>query len=336
MSGAPSSRDDRNSWPLISRITLKESDFSSFIPCLIRVFRGSPFQILEDSLKLGIVGMLPGDFRTHESSHFEAIRDLGFTGAGFHFPGELAGDISPSDIDRSGQLFSDHGIDIVQCAVTYRECLFDSDPAVRKMVARKITETAKIAAALNAHCFLIRPGSRNPQGSWTPHRDNHTSEAWALLIDTLRNIVPDLEKHGVMAVMETHVVSILKDPETSRKMVDEIDSPSLRLVMDYVNHFETLSQVYDSRTRLDHIFSEVGTTSPVMHIKDIAIGSGLVVHLDETVPGNGELDLAHCFQHFENLFPEGYGLIEHLKPDLIPEAAKNTRVILSQAGINLL
>ncbi|MEE2753783.1 MAG: sugar phosphate isomerase/epimerase family protein [Candidatus Latescibacterota bacterium] len=287
-------------------------------------------------MKLGIVGMLPDDFRTHEPAHLEAISELGFTGAGFHFPGELAGEIVPADIERELKLFSDHGIDLVQCAVTYRECLFDPNTSVRKAVARKIVKTAEIAAALDAHCFLIRPGSLNPRGAWTPHPDNHTPEAWALLIDTLKKVVPNLENHGVTAVMETHVVSILKDPETCRRLIDEIGSPSLRLVMDYVNHFESLSQVYDNRNRLDHVFSEVGASSPVMHIKDIAIGPGLVVHLDETVPGNGELDLTHCFQHFENLFPEGYGLIEHLKPDLIPEAAQNTRAILSEAGINVL
>ncbi len=50
-------------------------------------------------MRLGIVGMLPGDFRTHGDSHFEAIQELGFTGAGFHFPGEKASEISASDID---------------------------------------------------------------------------------------------------------------------------------------------------------------------------------------------------------------------------------------------
>ena len=286
-------------------------------------------------MRLGIVGMLPGDFRTHEPAHFEAIRDLGFTGAGFHFPGDLCDEIQPDDIDRELALFSDHGIDLSQLAVTYRECLFDPDPSVRQTVVDKITNTAKIASALSAQHYLIRPGSLNPKGSWTSHRDNHTPEAWDLLIETLQAIVPALEMHGVIAVMETHVVSILKDPDTCRRMIDEIASPNVRLVMDYVNHFESLSQVYESHDGLDQIFSSLGPDSPVMHIKDIAIGPGLVVHLDETVPGDGELDLAHCFRHFESLFPDGYGLIEHLKPDLIPEATQKTRTILANADISI-
>ena len=118
-------------------------------------------------------------------------------------------------------------------------------------------------------------------------------------------------------------------------MLAEVGSPNLRLVMDYVNHFETLQQVYASADRLDHIFDRMGSESPVMHIKDISVGSGLVLHLDETLPGHGELDLAHCFKRFESLFPDGYGLIEHLKPDLIPEATRNTRAIAADAGVTI-
>ena len=287
-------------------------------------------------MKLGIVGMLPGDFRTHTPSHFESITDLDFTGAGFHFPGDLSDQIQSSDLTQSRRLFADHGIDLVQFAITYKECLFDPDPAVRDTVVQKIADTAPIAAELEAQYVLIRPGSRNPTGSWTPHRDNHTPDAWSLLIDTLHRIVPALEQHGIIAVMETHLVSILSNPVTCRKMIDEIASPNLRLVMDYVNHFESLPQVYDSPARLDHIFEETGACSPVMHIKDISLGPGLVLHIEETIPGNGELDLPHCFRLFESIFPTHYGLIEHLKPAQIPEATTNTRSILTSSNIPIL
>ena len=100
-----------------------------------------------------------------------------------------------------------------------------------------------------------------------------------------------------------------------------------------MNHFETLSQVYASTDRLDHIFKEMGPYSPVMHVKDISLGPGLVLHLDETIPGNGEQDLVHCLRCFEGIFLEEYGLIEHLKPGLIQEAVRNTRSIATQASV---
>ena len=38
-------------------------------------------------MKLGIVGMLPEDFRTFRSDDMHPIRALGFTGFGFHLNG---------------------------------------------------------------------------------------------------------------------------------------------------------------------------------------------------------------------------------------------------------
>jgi sugar phosphate isomerase/epimerase len=284
-------------------------------------------------MRLGIVGMLPGDFRTHTPEHFEAISQLEFTGAGFHFPGHLSDDITPADVQQCISRFEKHNIDLVQFAITYPECLFHPDASIRQTVIDKIKKGTQIAADLSAHYCLIRPGSLNPSGSWTPHKDNHTPEAWHQLIDTLQHIMPTLEKQGVIAIMETHQVSILRNPEACIQMVKEVNSPNLKLVMDYVNHFETLQQVYHSQERLNHIFDTMGAEAPVLHIKDIALGKGLVLHINEAIPGTGELDLVHCFQKFENQFPNAYGLIEHLPIEHIPQANANTRQIATQAGV---
>ncbi|MBT3602757.1 MAG: sugar phosphate isomerase/epimerase [Candidatus Latescibacteria bacterium] len=284
-------------------------------------------------MRLGIVGMLPGDFRTHTDEHFEAIHQLGFTGAGFHFPGHLCEEITPSDIQACTSRFSKHNIALVQFAIPYPECLFHPDPTIRQTVIDKIEKGTQIAADLSAPYCLIRPGSLNPAGSWTPHRDNHTPQAWDQLIETLQHIIPILEKNGATAIMETHLVSILRNPEACRQMIEMLNSPNLRLVMDYVNHFETLQHVYHSQERLDHIFDVMGPYSPILHIKDITLGKGLVLHIEETIPDNGELDLEHCFQKFQNQFPNAYGLIEHLPIDQIPEASTNTRAIATRAGI---
>lgn len=284
-------------------------------------------------MRLGIVGMLPGDFRTHTDEHFEAISKLGFTGAGFHFPGHLCEEINPADIQQCITRFSNHSIDLVQFAITYPECLFHPEPATRQTVIEKIKKGTQIAADLSAQYCLIRPGSLNPAGSWTPHRNNHTPQAWHQLIETLQQVTPTLEKHGVTAIMETHLVSILRNPEACHQMIETLNSPNLRLVMDYVNHFETLQQVYHSQARLDHIFNVMGPDSPILHIKDIALGKGLVLHIEETIPNKGELDLEYCFQKFQNQFPNAYGLIEHLPIDKIPEATTNTRTIAARAGV---
>lgn len=284
-------------------------------------------------MRLGIVGMLPGDLRNFTGNHFESIRERGFTGAGFHLPGELLDEISDEDTARCRQLFAEYDIDLAQFAITYDDCLFDPDPESRSRTVSKVVGAAALAARLDADFYLIRPGSLNPAGPWTPHRANHTPEALALLIRTLREIARRTAALNIVTVVETHVVSILNTPSVCRRLIKSVESANIRLVMDFANHFESIGQVYCDTERLNHIFETIGPLAPVCHVKDITVGNRLVVHLEETVPGHGELNLALALGLFHVHHPEGYALIEHLGPDQIPLAAANVREISKHAGI---
>ena len=284
-------------------------------------------------MRLGIVGMLPGDLRSFYQKHFDDIAKLNFTGAGFHFPGKLVYEVTESEVEVCKDLFASNNVDLAQFSITYSDCLFDPKASIRENASKRICRGAEICAQLGGSTYLLRPGSRNPSGSWAPHRENHSPGAMDLLCETMRSIVPRLEDLGVIAVMETHCISILNTPGACRALIEDVSSPNLRLVMDPVNHFESLRQVYDSTKYLDHIFDVMGALGPVCHIKDITPENGLVVHLSETVPGTGELDLHSMLRHFNSAFPDGYGLIEHLGLDKIPEAASNIRRIAGEANI---
>ena len=213
-------------------------------------------------MRLGIVGMLPGDFRTFTKEQMEAIRGLEFTGFGFHFSCDDVFDITTEDCEKYNQFVAGEGLDLVQFALTYGECLFDPDPAVTESVIRRINRGLEIARQINAHSCLIRPGSLNPDGAWTSHRDNHLPESMERLIDTLKPIAQKADAEGVTIIVETHAVSIMDSPETCKAVVDAVGLDSLRIVMDFVNHFQTLRQVYNSTDRLNHIFDIMGPIAP--------------------------------------------------------------------------
>ena len=286
-------------------------------------------------MRLGIVGMLPGNFRTFTKEQLEAIRSLEFTGFGFHFSSDDVFDVTAADCERYNQFMAGEGLDLVQFALTYSECLFDPDPVVRASIIGRINRGAEIAQQLNAHGYLIRPGSLNPDGAWTSHRDNHQPESMERLIETLTPIAQKAEMEGVTIIVETHAVSIMDSPETCKAVVDAVGLDSLRIVMDFVNHFQTLRQVYNSTDRLNHIFDVMGPIAPIAHVKDIQVENGLVLHINEEMPGEGELDLAQALRRFDGLYPDGYGLIEHLPMEKIPQANANVRRIAAQNGIDI-
>ncbi len=284
-------------------------------------------------MRLGIVGMLPGDFRTFQPEQMQAIRDLGFTGFGFHLNGDDVFTITPAECAAYRRFMAGEGLELAQFAITYNESLFHPDKVVRERVTAKINRGTEIAAQLEAQAFLLRPGSLNPDGPWTPHRENHRPENAELLVETLRPIARKAGLEGVVLAMETHALSILDLPRKCRGIVEAVGSEYLRLILDAVNHFQSMHQVYNSSEWVSHIFDELGPLAPLAHIKDLKVANGLVLHIDQTVPGEGELDLALVLQRFNALHPDGYGLIEHLPLEQIPQAVANVRRIAAAAGV---
>ena len=286
-------------------------------------------------MRLGIVGMLPGDFRTFTQEQLQAIRDLGFSGFGFHLNGDDVDAITPRECAAYRRFMTGQELDLAQFAITYDECLFHPDREIRERVSARIARGTELAAQLEAQAFLLRPGSLNPDGPWTPHRDNHSPEHVGRLVETLHPLAARAEQEGVLLAMETHAVSIMDPPQKCREIIEAVDSKNLRLILDAVNHFQCLQQVYHSSDWVNQIFDEVGAISPLAHIKDLKVSNGLVLHIDQEVPGEGELDLALVLERFDSLFPHGYGLIEHLGLEQIPRAAANVRRIAAQIGVEI-
>ena len=284
-------------------------------------------------MRLGVVGMLPDDFRRYTPAQMQSIAALGFAGFGCHLGGALAPEITPADCEQFVALCAAAELELVQFSLSYNECLFAPDPATRAAVTETIGRGIELARRLGASAFLIRPGSLNPAGPWTPHRDNQRPDSMARLVDTLRPIVARAEAEGVLLVIETHAISILDSPETCAEVVEAAGSDKLRLVMDPVNHFQSLRQVYCSADRLNQIFDIMGPIAPLAHIKDIAVRNSLVLHLDEEVPGEGELEIGVLLQRFQAQHPDGYGLIEHLPIDKVPLANANVRRIAAECGV---
>ena len=285
-------------------------------------------------MRLGVVGIC-SDFRTLNQEEIEAVQKLEFTGVSYHFASSNIPRVSLEECTQCRFLLEKAQLDLVQFGITYSECLFDPRPSVREAAIEAVNCGMSVAKELGAFHYLFRPGSLNPDGAWTSHRDNYLPESMERLIETLKPIAENAERETLTLVMETHAISIMDSPETCREIVERVGSDRLRIVMDFVNHFQTLRQVYDSEARLNHIFDVMGPVAPMAHIKDIRVENGLVLHLNEEVPGEGELALDVALKRFDELYPDGYGLIEHLPLEKIPLANTNVRKIAYENGVNI-
>ena len=61
--------------------------------------------------------------------------------------------------------------------------------------------------------------------------------AWQRLVETVRRVADKAEAVGQTVVIETHLLTILESPEANQRVISEVGSPRMKVVMDFVNHF---------------------------------------------------------------------------------------------------
>ncbi len=284
-------------------------------------------------MRLGVVGMLPPDFREIGNQDLAAIKALELSGVAFHAPADQLVSISAEECHQVRDRIAAADMELPQFGIGFSECLFDPNPEVRDLVVGKIERGIEVARDLAAHTCLIRTGSLNPEGSYAPAKANRSPEARAQLVETLKRIAAKAEAEAVSIVIETHLLTIMGSPEINRDVLREVGSEQMGVVMDYVNHFQNLDQVYQSTQRLEQIFAIMNPIAPVGHCKDIKLSNGLVLHIDEEIPGDGELDIATALKLWHDAHPDGYMLLEHLPNEKYPRAAANVHRILADAKI---
>jgi sugar phosphate isomerase/epimerase len=281
-------------------------------------------------MKLGVAGLMPADARQADLATARRLRDAGFTGVSCFFPDPAAA--TAPELERLRATLAAAGVCVAQVNARY-ECLVNPDEARRRDGVATLRAAVRVARALAGETLYVRPGGLNPAGPWLPHPENHLPATIDRLVRSLREVAPAAEEAGVRLVIEGHVLSPLDTPARVREVIDRVASSALGFNVDPVNFVGRLADAYDPVALLDRLFDTLGDVTWAAHVKDFVVEDRLVLHIDETVPGRGRLDLAHFFRRFEAVAPEGWMLIEHLPDDLIPEARDACLAAATAAGI---
>lgn len=283
-------------------------------------------------MRIGVAGaIVPRDLKAVDDRLAAKLAELGLTGVGTHFQGDPA-TLTREELRRARDVFAAHGIAVVQ-SWGWQQPLVSVDETVRREAARKLGHAVRVAAELGAQSVLSGPGSRNPRGPWNPHRDNHSASAEDALVRSLREVTSACEQYGVPIALECHVTSTLDSATRVRRVLDRVDSPWIKVSLDPVNFIGDFAMLWDTTPLLNELFDTLGPAIAAAHIKDVYAEDRLVVHISETVPGDGVLDFATFFRRFEELLPDGYGLVEHLPESLVPQAVANVRQTLTKLGL---
>ena len=182
-------------------------------------------------------------------------------------------------------------------------------PRARQRGVEVLCAGLRLAARLGAACIDTGPGSMSDTGPWSPHPENWEPWAEANLIDSLGQAAEVAAEVGVRIHLEGHQLVTLRDASVTRRVVDAVGSPWVRVDMDPVNWI-TLDTYYDTGAAIDDMFDTLGDRIGSGHSKDIALWDRHTVHLDTVTTGQGAIDHQRYMQRLEALDPEIYLIVE--------------------------
>ena len=169
-----------------------------------------------------------------------------------------------------------HAQAIAQAATQTRQSIFavsgtynmiHPDPVVRTEGHRRLQVLAAAAVGMNTRLITLCTGSRNPHDQWTHHPDNVTPEAWRDLLASFEIAVGIADAHDVVLGVEPELANIVNSASAARRLINELQSDRIRIVLDPANLFERASP-QDRRALVDQAVDLLADRIVMAHAKD--------------------------------------------------------------------
>jgi sugar phosphate isomerase/epimerase len=166
-------------------------------------------------------------------------------------------------------------------------------------------------------------GTYNAQSQWLDSPKNETEEAFRECRRELASLARIAEKTGAVLTIEAYWRNIIGSMDRAERVLREVNSPSLRLVMDPCNYFRK-EELPNMQPMLETMFRKLGKYVAVAHAKDVkAAPDGT----DLPAAGQGVLDYPLYLRLLAQLDREIDLVVEHLS---LAEVARTRDFVLQQ------
>ncbi|MDA0837950.1 MAG: sugar phosphate isomerase/epimerase [Planctomycetota bacterium] len=128
---------------------------------------------------------------------------------------------------------------------------------------------ADACESLGTSLITISTGTRNVDNMWAAHPENDSEEVWREMIVSISRATEIAERAGVTLVFEPELSNVVNSAQKARRLLDEIHSPHLKVVIDGANLFE-VSEKARMHEILDEAFDLIGEDIELAHAKDLS------------------------------------------------------------------
>lgn len=213
--------------------------------------------------------------------------------------------IDPALADRIGRAAAERGVAISAVSGTFN--MIHPDPGVRRDGLRRLGEIFVACKKLRTSRVTLCTGTRDPENMWRRHPLNGTPEAWRDLLSTLHEALETAEENNVTLAFEPETGNVVDSAEKGRRLLSEMRSPRLKVVMDAANLFDAGDherRLSRSGAVLGEAFDLLGGDIVTAHAKDVTTSGAPVA------AGKGDLDYDLYLKHLDAVGYKG-PLIAH-------------------------
>lgn len=218
---------------------------------------------------------------------------------------------------------------ITMAAVSGTFNMIHPDIQRRRTGLQRLRELACACERLGTSVITLCTGTRNSENMWRHHPENDSPQAWNDLTTSLREALQIAEEHKVTLSFEPEVSNVVDSAKKGRRLLDEIQSPHLKVVMDAANIFHTgeLPQMHEI---LDEAFSLLGEDIVIAHAKDLSRDG----EAGNEAAGRGVLDYNYYLSLLHKAGFEGPLILHGLKEADVAESVDFLRAKLQSVDEN--
>jgi len=212
--------------------------------------------------------------------HGFSLVQLNFSCAGLP---NLPDRVEPDLLEKIRRETAARNLTLVALSGTFN--MIHPDLKARREGLDRFPVLAAACRELGIPAISLCTGTRDPEDMWRHHPDNQTPEAWRDLTNSLSEALAAAEKFDVTLGVEPEVSNVVNSAAQARRLLDEMKSPHLKVIMDGANLFPAGKLPY-MREVLEEAFDLLGHDIIIAHAKDLD-HDGEAGHL---VAGKGLMD----------------------------------------------
>jgi len=214
--------------------------------------------------------------------------------------------------------------------------MIDRDETRAKEMRRRVCEKLALADEAGAQCTVNFIGTFLPDSRIGPHPKDLTQEAFDLTVEVVREIVDTVKPKRAKFCLEMMQWEYPDSPESYLALIKAVDRPGFGAHLDPCNIIVSPRMYYDTGSIIRRCFELLGPWIVSCHAKDLVMRGTLALHLDEILPGQGNMDYRTYLSELNRLPREIPLLIEHLKSPAEYAAARDYLKSVGKAvGIDL-